>query len=348
MEKLLLKNAQGLKTKEIPIWMMRQAGRYLPEYQAYRKTNTTLTMFQTPQIAADITLQPIRRFPHLDGAILYADILLIPDALGCGLHFIEGEGPKFEQKVETLHHLLSMEKKFENQSAFLDSLFYVFQTLEDVKKQLPPHVTLLGFAGAPFTVASYMIEGQGTGGELKNTKKMMFENKELFLRLMDLLTNCTIAYLKTQIVCGAEVIQLFESWSGCLSYDQYHEYCFPFLQKIVYEIQKQVPVITFFGESAHLLPLVKQLNPNVFSVDWRQNMPTIVDYFADKKIAFQGNLDPQVLLHSKAEIKNDVAKLKELFSKNDKPYIFNLGHGIIKNTPIENVEFLIEQLKSET
>lgn len=346
--KLLLTNAQGKKTDQVPMWLMRQAGRYLPEYLAYRKNYPTLTMFQTPKIAADVTLQPIVRYPKLDGAILYADILLIPDALGCGLHFVEGEGPRFQNPFQTIDDCHRVEKIIENRDEFLNRLSYVFETLTLVKPQLPEHVTMLGFAGAPFTVASYMIEGGGTHGAVPKTKRMMFENPSLFHKLMDLITAATVHYLDTQIAAGAEVLQIFESWSGSLSANQYDIFCVPYVQRIVKAIQeKNIPAILFLGEGAHLLSHVPKIKPNVYSVDWRQDMQNVVDTLQGEQLCFQGNLDPAALQHWSPGSEDSVRKLKKIYAQNDNPFICNLGHGISRFTDVGNVQKFIEIIKDK-
>lgn len=324
---------------------MRQAGRYLPEYRAIRKKYNTLEMFKTPAIATEITLQPLKRY-ELDGAILYADILLIPDALGLELSFVEKEGPRFAKTIRSEECLNQIIPNIENMDNFINKLSYVGETLERVKEQLSPSTTLLGFAGAPFTVASYMIEGgSSTKGEFFECKKLMFTQPATFHKLMHLLTEATIAYLKMQIKSGAEVIQLFESWSGALAPDQFREFCLPYTKKIVTEIKKSTPVISFFGQGAGLLCEALEVNPNVHSVDWRQNLSVVSKYFSNTGIALQGNLDPLLLYAPKELLKEKIENCLKIGSSHPHGYIFNLGHGCTQNTPIENVEYLVRTIK---
>lgn len=339
MQKNLLLAAQGKKTEKTPLWFMRQAGRYLPEYREIRKKHNTLTMFKTPDIASEITLQPLKRFP-LDGAILYADILLIPDAMNLGLSFIEQEGPVFAKTIRNENDLNLIEKSMQNISELTNKLSYVGKTISLVTPQLPAHVTMLGFAGAPFTVASYIIEGKSSKGEFLETKKLMFQKPHLFHQLMHYLTTATIEYLKMQIQAGVEVVQLFESWSGAIDAHFYKEFCFPYVKKIIDEIQKSVPVILFLGQGAGLLEQVQELKPSVYSVDWRQNLSTVAKEFSGTGISLQGNLDPFLLFAPQELLKKKVEECLEIGRAYKHGYIFNLGHGFNRTTPVENVEFV--------
>lgn len=342
MSKILLEAAQGKTTHKIPIWLMRQAGRYLPEYMEYRKKYNTLEMFKTPSIATEITLQPLKRF-HLDGAILYADILLVPDAMGLELFFIEKEGPHFRKTIRSHVDLKQINSQAENIDKLLDKLSYVAETVEKVKQNLTKETTFLGFAGAPFTVASYMIEGGSSKkDEFFECKKLMFNEPETFHKLMELLTNATIAYLKMQIKAGVEVVQLFESWSGALSPDQFREFCLPYSKKIVDEIKKEVPVISFFGQGASLIPEALKINPNVHSVDWRQDLSFVSKSFAGSGIALQGNLDPLLLYAPKKLLEEKLDTCLKIGTAHPHGYIFNLGHGCTQHTPIENVAHLVD------
>jgi uroporphyrinogen decarboxylase len=304
-------------------------------------------MFQKPSIAAEVTLQPLRRFP-LDGAILYADILLIPDALGLGLSFTPGEGPAFARPLWSAENWQPHWNHDGIVEAVVDKLQYVAQTIGLVKPQLDPGVTFLGFAGAPFTVASYMIEGcGGSKQDFVHTKKLLREDPELFHRMMDLLTRITIKYLEMQVQAGVEVVQLFESWSGALSYHQYATFCTPYVTKIIAALKPKVPVILFLGQGAALWPEVKKCAPSMFSVDWRPRFSHAVDTFAGTNIGLQGNLDPTLLLSTPDIFAPDVAALLQEARRCEQGYIFNLGHGCIKETPVENIAKLV-QLVQET
>lgn len=345
MNKILYDAAMGKKTEKVPMWLMRQAGRYLPEYREIRKKYPTIEMFKSPKIATEITLQPLQRF-NLDGAILYADILLIPDALGLELSFVEKEGPKFAKTIRSEMDLKNILTQSENIDKLIDKLSYVGETLECVKSKLDPKVTLLGFAGAPFTVASYMIEGGSAKGDFFECKKFMFNEPKTFHALMETLTNVTIAYLKMQIQAGAEVIQLFESWSGALSPDQYSEFCLPYTKKIVTEIKKYAPVIQFFGQGAHLFKHLVEINPNVYGVDWRQNISEVSNQLVNTNIAIQGNLDPLLLYAPSELLIENLDRCLRAGTLHPNGYIFNLGHGCTQHTPVEKVAELVNYVNN--
>jgi uroporphyrinogen decarboxylase len=346
MKKTLLAAAQGHKTNKTPMWFMRQAGRYLPEYREIRNQSNTLTMFQTPKLAAEITMQPLNRF-NIDGAILYADILLIPDAMGLNLSFVEKEGPVFAKTIRSAQDLTLVQESMQNVETFLKKLSYVGETVSLVKTQLPSHVTMLGFAGAPFTVASYMIEGRSSKGEFIETKKLMFQNPNVFHSLMQHLTTATIEYLKMQIQCGAEVVQLFESWSGAIDSTFYKEFCFPYVKQILDEIKKYVPTILFLGQGMALTEQVLDLKPSVYSVDWRQNFSKVTQEFSGSGIGLQGNLDPFLLFAPQELLKSKILNCLKLGRDYPHGYIFNLGHGFHQTTPVENVKFMVDLVNTE-
>jgi uroporphyrinogen decarboxylase len=333
--------AHGKKPTRTPVWLMRQAGRYLPEYREIRSRFNTLTMFKTPKIATEITLQPLERF-DLDGAILYADILLIPDALGMGLSFVEKEGPRFLKTIRSAEDFRSLQTQNENLEKVVDSLGYVFETVQNVSSKLSPHVTMLGFAGAPFTVASYMIEGGSAHGEFTETKKLMYTAPDVFHSIMSLLTQVTILYLKKQIEAGVEVIQLFESWSGALSAAQYETFCEPYVAKILRAIEPLVPCILFLGQGAHLLSHAKRLKPQILSVDWRQDLAAAAQFCTQNRMGLQGHLDPLALYAPSDVLKKEIRACVEVGQAHPYGYIFNLGHGITQHTPVENVDFLVK------
>ena len=341
--KPLLQAAQGLKPAHTPQWLMRQAGRYLPEYKAIRSQHNTLTMFKTPSIASEITLQPLRRFPHLDAAIVYADILLIPDALGLGLQFVQGEGPVFSRPIRSESDVQWLEEQAANTDKIFNELSYLNETLQMVKSQLAPDVTLIGFAGAPWTVASYMIEGQSAHGEFFHSKLFMLQHPSLFERVMKVLTQLTISYLERQVQAGAEILQLFESWGGALTPDQYARFCAPYSKQIIAALKPKVPVIHFVGESAGLLDEVLSTECNVLGVDWRQSLASVGQRATGKVQALQGNLDPLILHASQKELQHALESvLRAGTHLPNLGYIFNLGHGIRQTTPVENVKFVTE------
>jgi uroporphyrinogen decarboxylase len=341
--KPILLAARGQRPTHTPQWLMRQAGRYLPEYRAIRAQNDTLTMFKTPRIASEITLQPLRRFPSLDAAIVYADILLIPEALGLGLQFVQGEGPVFSRPIRSESDVQWLEEQASDTAAIMAKLDYLTETLQMVKEQLAPEVTLIGFAGAPWTVASYMLEGQSAHGEFFHSKMFMLQHPSLFERVMNVVTRLTIEYLNKQVKAGAEILQLFESWGGALTPAQYSRFCVSYSRQIIAALKPKVPVIHFVGESAGLLPEVLSTEADVLGVDWRQDIGRVARQAAGHVSALQGNLDPLILHANQRELQKSLEQiLSAAGSFENLGYIFNLGHGIRQTTPVENVAFVTE------
>ncbi len=316
-----------------PVWFMRQAGRYMKEYQAVRGKHTILEVCKTPDLAAQVTLQPIERFP-LDAAIIFADILLPLEPMGLSLEFAEGEGPVIRNPVRdraSVERLLVPEG---------DELRFVEEAIKQARLALAGRVPLIGFAGAPFTLASYAIEGGGSRNYLL-TKQFMYREPEAWHRLMDKLARVVTGYLRRQIRAGAQAVQLFDSWVGCLSPGDYAEYVLPHVQLIFEGLQREpVPLIHFGTGTASLLPLMKEAGGTVIGVDWRIHLDE-----AWKKIGYdvavQGNLDPVVLFAPLHEIERRVEDI--LRRAAGRPgHIFNLGHGILPNTPVEGVAAAVE------
>lgn len=343
--KPLLAAIAGQKPAHTPIWLMRQAGRYLPEYRALRANHDTLTMFKTPSIAADVTLQPLLRFP-LDAAIVYADILLLPDALGLGLSFVAGEGPRFARTIRNEADMQWLAQMASNPKAIVTSLEYVAETLSLVKNRMPKDAALIGFAGAPWTVASYMIEGGSSHGEFFESKKLMFTAPHVLHELLDTVTRLTIDYLLMQVAAGAEVLQLFESWGGALTPDQYAEFAAPYAGRILKALGTSVPTIHFVGEGAGILDIAAREPATVLGIDWRQDLSRASALASQHGKAIQGNLDP-LLLHAPRALLE--AKAREILIKgtaHPHGFVFNLGHGIRQTTPVENVGVLVDLVHS--
>lgn len=346
--KPLCRAAKGENVWPPPCWLMRQAGRYLPEYRAFREKADTLTMFKTPAIAAEITLQPLRRYSQLDAAIVYADILLIPDAMGLGLHFVKGEGPKFTHPIRTNADWNATQQRNNDHKVIIDKLSYVAETLTKVKPHLAPHQALLGFAGAPFTVASYMVEAGGTSGTLLETKKLCFQNPSLMHELLNKVTDITIDYLNMQIDVGIDALQLFESWGGALAPHEYQEFAAPYADRVLKAVSQRVPTIHFVGESAGILSAATQVHSDVFSVDWRQDLQNVMTHCQQKGIhkGLQGNLDPLLLHATPEKLEKEARTLLTKAKSWGHGYIFNLGHGIHLETPVEAVAHLLKVVKS--
>ncbi|HSE40336.1 MAG TPA: uroporphyrinogen decarboxylase [Acidobacteriota bacterium] len=312
-----------------PIWLMRQAGRYMPEYRALREKHTLLTLCKTPELAAHVTLQPIQRF-HFDAAIIFADILLPIEPLGLKLEFAKGEGP-------VIHNPVSNDKDVDALQVFdpKEKLSFVADAIQIVTRELND-TPLIGFAGAPFTLASYMIEG-GYSRHFLKTRKIMLSHQESWKKLMEKLAGITAAYLQMQVEAGASAVQLFDSWVGVLSPEDYRNFVLPYSQKILQSIK--VPTIHFSTGTSGYLNLIAEAGGDVISVDWRIELDRAWNSFPDR--AIQGNLDPSILLGPWSEVQNATRKI--LSRAAGKPgHVFNLGHGILPETPVENVEKLVE------
>jgi len=316
-----------------PVWFMRQAGRYMREYQAVRAKHSILEVCKTPDLAAQVTLQPIDRFP-LDAAIIFADILLPLEPMGLNVSFSEGEGPVIGNPVRdraTVERLRVTDG---------EELRYVEDAIKQARKALARRVPLIGFAGAPFTLASYAIEGGGSKNFIA-TKQFMYREPEAWHKLMDKLARVVTGYLRRQIHAGAQAVQLFDSWVGCLSPGDYAEYVLPHVQLIFEGLKREgVPLIHFGTGTATLLKLMREAGGDVIGVDWRVRLDeawATIGY----DVAIQGNLDPVLLFAPLHEIERRVEDI--LRRAAGRPgHIFNLGHGILPNTPVEHVAAVVE------
>ena len=316
-----------------PVWFMRQAGRYMREYQAVRQKHSILEVCKTPDLAAQVTLQPIERFP-LDAAIIFADILLPLEPMGLTLEFVESEGPVIRNPVRdraAVERLRVIDG---------DELNYVGEAIRVACRALAGRVPLIGFAGAPFTLASYAIEGGGSRHYIR-TKQFMYREPEAWHRLMDKLARVVTGYLRRQIRAGAQAVQLFDSWVGCLSPADYAEYVQPHVQLIFEGLKReQVPLIHFGTGTASLLRLMRQAGGDVIGVDWRVRLDEAWAVIGHD-VAIQGNLDPVALFAPLHELERRVDEI--LRRAEGRPgHIFNLGHGILPQTPVESVAAVAE------
>ena len=340
---LLIQTLLRKQSKKVPAWFMRQAGRYLPEYLEIRSKLKTIQMFKDPEIASKITLQPLKRF-NLDAAIIYADILLIPDAMGYGLEFFENIGPVFKEKVDSKICLEALVNKVDdNKDLFLDNLNYVFRTVSNTKAKLEKGKALLGFAGSPFTVLTYMIEGKSPQKNYIKTKKLIFSYPKEFHKAMQALSELTTKYLILQIQHGVDAVQIFESFSSVLGYDDYEEFVLPYLSQIIDNVSSYAPSICFFENTSHLKNHLHKINTQGISLDWRTCLKEFSNEFSNK-FCLQGNLDPLYLFSSKKFLEKKVRQILDLQKEKEFSFIFNLGHGILPKTPIENIEFCLELL----
>ena len=335
--KPLLRALAGERVAPAPIWLMRQAGRYLPEYRALRaKAGGFLDMCFTPEHATEITLQPIRRF-GFDAAILFSDILVVPWALGQRVRFEEGRGPVLEPIApETLERL--------ERQGVVERLRPVFETVRQVRVQLPPHTALIGFAGAPWTVASYMIEGGGSKEFLK-AKRWALGDPDRFEALIELLVEATVDYLWAQVEAGAEALQLFDSWAGVLSESELERWSFAPLKRIVEGVKArhpEVPVILFpRGAGLGYARFAKASGADGLSLD--TTVPLSFAVALQQEVTVQGNLDPAALVAGGRALEEGVDRILEALGHG--PFIFNLGHGVVPETPPEHVTALIERVR---
>ncbi len=316
-----------------PVWLMRQAGRYMPEYRAMRERHGFLELCKNPQAAADVTLQPVERL-GVDAAILFADILLVLEPLGVGLEFTKGDGPRIARPVRSAADVARLAP-----GVAREAVPFVFETVSLARKALGERVPLIGFAGAPFTLASYLIEG-GASREFLLTKRFMRAEREAWHVMLGRLAEITADYLNGQIEAGVQAVQLFDSWVGTLSPADYREFVLPHTRAVIKRLTSDVPVIHFGVGTATLLPSMKEAGGDVIGLDWRVELgPTWERLGYD--VAVQGNLDPAVLLSGTDEIRRAAKAI--LDGAAHRPgHIFNLGHGVHQDTPVENVKALVD------
>ena len=322
-----------------PIWLMRQAGRYLPEYREIRaKATSFLDFCYTPRLSVEATLQPIRRF-GFDAAILFSDILVVPDALGQKVSFEAGEGPQLEP-VDTAQRLLALRSEID-----LDRLSPVFEAVQRIKSLLPTDVPLLGFCGAPWTVASYMVAGKGTSDQAP-ARLLAYRDPDLFAALIERLVEASIVYLLRQIEAGVDAVQIFDSWAGVLPQREFRRWCLEPVRKIIAGLKKlrpDVPIILFpRGVGSHLVELARTSGADVIGLDTSVDLSFAADA-VQQLLPVQGNLDPLALLAGGAALDAAVADI--LRALGGGPLIFNLGHGILPETPVAHVRRLVNLVR---
>lgn len=334
MNDIFLKACRMEETDFTPVWLMRQAGRYMEDYMVIRRNHSFLEMCKMPEIATEVTLQPVNTL-GVDAAILFADILLPLEAMGIDLEFAKNEGPVIHNPVKNKADVDKLQVIDAEEATP-----YVMDAIRMIRKELNGRVPLIGFSGAPFTLASYMIEG-GSSKEYKNCKAMMWQAPEVWHSLMGKLSEVVVRYLKAQVSAGAQAVQIFDSWVGALSPNDYKEYVLPHQKKIFAELKSTgVPVIHFANNASSMLEMVKEAGGDVIGLDWRINIDDAMARLGND-VAVQGNLDPMTLFAPTSVIE---AKVKDILQRvGDRPgFIFNLGHGINKETPVENVIALVE------
>lgn len=337
--KLFLQAARGERTERTPIWLNRQAGRYMPEYHALKGDTPSLDFFTNPDMAAQATLDA-QRILGVDAAILFADLLPILVPMGLDLDYLPGRGPVFSNPVRSAAAVA----KLRNASAE-EATPYIAQTVKNVLSGLPADIALIGFGASPFTLASYAIEGQGSRNYVY-VKQMMYQTPEIWHGLMDKLTTQLVSYLCYQMDAGAEAIQLFDTWVGSLSVQDFQSYVRVHTTRLITELKAHrpdVPVIYFGTGNAHLLPEIADIGPDVVALDWRTPMAETRERL--NLSAVQGNMDPIVLCADRATVKAQ-AEYTLAQAGTTGGHIFNLGHGIIPETPVDNVKYLVELVQS--
>lgn len=333
---LLLRAARGEKTERTPIWLMRQAGRILPEYRAVRaRAKNFVDFVENPELAAEVTLQPVDIL-GVDAAIVFSDILVVPKAMGLPYEMLESKGPWFEKTIETASDLAQLHRAVPK-----DDLSYVLETIQIVKKELNGRVPLIGFAGAPWTIFAYMVEGSGSK-TFSKAKKMLYQNPSLSHQLLQLITDSTADYLKAQINSGADLVQLFDSWAGILSADQYETFALPYIKQLCDAIN-EVPVTVFAKGAFFALESFGKVNCDVVGLDWNMNIEQARKDTLNQK-TLQGNLDPCVLYADQATIKRETEKMLNRFGP--EKYIANLGHGLYPDIEADKVKHFIDVVKN--
>ncbi|PCI20611.1 MAG: uroporphyrinogen decarboxylase [Piscirickettsiaceae bacterium] len=336
---LILRTLRGEQTERTPVWMMRQAGRYLPEYRATRaQAGSFLELCKNADLACEVTLQPLERYP-LDAAILFSDILTIPDAMGLGLYFEEGEGPRFERTVRTAADIDKLFVPDPNQE-----LQYVMNAVSTIKKGLNGSVPLIGFSGSPWTLACYMVEGSGSKN-FARIKRMMYDTPELMHRLLDIVSQSVISYLQAQIEAGAEIVMVFDTWGGNLSTKDYETFSLAYSRKISDALiakNPDIPRMLFTKGAGVWLKSMANAGYNALGVDWTTDLKLARELTQDKVI-LQGNLDPTSLYASPETIRQKVRDVLADYGHGHK-HIFNLGHGILPDINPEHVEAFIDEV----
>jgi len=332
----LLRALARQPTDHTPIWLMRQAGRYLPEYNATRaRAGSFLKLAKTPELATEVTLQPLERFP-LDAAILFSDILTVPDAMGLGLHFAEGEGPRFQHPVRTEADVTRL--AVPDPTA---ELRYVMDAVRQIRRELRDRVPLIGFSGSPFTLACYMIEGAGSD-DWRNVKMMRHARPDLLHRILDVNARAVSAYLRAQVEAGAQVAMIFDTWGGVLAHEDYEPFSLEYTRRIVRELA--VPTIFFTKGGNPWLAAIAASGVSAMGVDWTTD-PRRAREIAGGRIALQGNLDPLALFAPEPAVRVSARRVLDAFGR-EPGHIFNLGHGIVPGTPVESVAALVDEVRA--
>lgn len=340
MNDLFLRACKRQKVDRTPVWMMRQAGRYLPEYRAVRAKADFLTMCKTPELAAEVTVQPVDII-GVDAAIIFSDILVVPEAMGLHLEMVESQGPRFLNPVRSREEVEALKIPDPEKS-----LRYVTQAIETTKRILGSRVPLIGFSGSPWTLAAYMIEGAGSK-EWKFAKQMMLNEPALMKEMLEKLAHAVRLYLEAQIAAGADAVQIFDTWGGVLAPDHYKMFSLEFMHDIVAKLHRNgQPVIVFSKGANHSLKEIAEIGADVVGLDWTIDMAEARNLIGEK-VALQGNLDPSALYASPHVIRHEVKSILKKFGKGT-GHVFNLGHGIFPDIPVEHARAFVQAVKEES
>lgn len=337
MNDLLLRALRCEKVERAPVWLMRQAGRYMPQYQLLRKKYSLWQLFHVPELAAEVSYLPIDLL-GVDAAIVFSDILVLAEGLGLKLEFPDKGGPRIYPPIRSKQQVEQLPIQ-----AVEEKLAFVFKTLQIVKKQI--QVPLIGFCGGPFTVATYLIDSTSKESFFY-TKQWMKKDPQSFMKLLAILTKASIVYLKAQVQAGADVVQVFDSWANILSEEEFQRFCLPFLHQMVKELQLVVPVILFCRDSSIRYTQLANLKPTAISLDWHLPMKVLREKIPSS-IALQGNLKPDLLKQSSSEIEKEVGSFLHSM-KGSRGFIVNLGHGVLPDIPFESVKLFVDMVKSAT
>jgi uroporphyrinogen decarboxylase len=328
-------------TDYTPLWLMRQAGRYLPEYRATRaRAGSFLGLAKNPDYATEVTLQPLARYP-LDAAILFSDILTVPDAMGLGLYFADGEGPKFERPLRDEQAVMAL------RAPELDSLQYVFDAVTQIRTELDGSVPLIGFSGSPWTLACYMVEGGGSDDH-RTVKSMLYSRPDLMHHILKTNAAAVAAYLNAQVDAGAQALMIFDTWGGALADGIYQTFSLAYMQQVIAQLKREkdgvrIPVIVFTKGGGLWLEQIADIGADAVGLDWTVNLGDARRRVGDR-VALQGNLDPVVLFAGEQQIRAEVQKLLTAFGAPSagSGHVFNLGHGISQFTPPEAVTAMVD------
>lgn len=318
-----------------PVWLMRQAGRYMREYREVRARTTFLELCKTPSLAAEVTVTAAERL-RVDAAIIFADILLILEPMGIDLEFAEGEGPVIHNPVRNGGDVKRL-REVEDAGA----LGFVYEAIALTRRELKPEIPLIGFSGAPFTLASYMIEGGGSKNYI-HTKRLMYDDSSAWHSMMSLIARGLVKYLNAQIDAGAQAVQLFDSWVGCLSPDDYREFVLPHSRTVIKGVKPGVPVIHFGTGTGALLELMREVGGDIIGLDWRVRLDEAWQRIGHD-VGVMGNLDPVALFAGREALRTQTKRILDQ-AAGQPGHVFNLGHGILPETPVENVIALVEMV----